>query len=171
MSNQSNNTLPTNLNLLAIEQNWQIIYEKANRTNTKLIERPTSELVILSKNHEQNIVTRILKKWLSLKAKQYLTPLLHNCSETTNLTYSSVNFRNQKTIWGSCSSLKKISLNIHLLFLPTNLVKHVLLHELCHTVHMNHSAKFWQLLRMFDSNCEQHKLELRNAGKLYAHTI
>ena len=60
--------------------------------------------------------------------------------------YRKASFRNQKTIWGSCSHDNNISLNINLIHLPSHLIDYVLLHELVHTKVKNHSSRFWQTL-------------------------
>lgn len=60
--------------------------------------------------------------------------------------YRSAGIRNQKSRWGSCSSGNNISLNIHLLNLPAHLRDYVILHELVHTEHKNHSKHFWARL-------------------------
>ncbi len=81
------------------------------------------------------------KKWLTQRAKENLIPWLKRVSDETELPYSSVSIRQQQTRWGSCSSRGSISLNARLLFLPPELVTYVLVHELCHTRYLNHSAE------------------------------
>jgi hypothetical protein len=77
------------------------------------------------------------------KAREVLLPWLDRAGRRTGLAYSALRVRRQKTRWGSCSSRGTISLNAKLLFLPPDLVDHLLLHELCHTRHMNHSEAYW----------------------------
>jgi predicted metal-dependent hydrolase len=67
----------------------------------------------------------------------------------TSLPYNRVSIRGQKTRWGSCSSDKNINLNYKLLFLEPEFVKYIIIHELCHTIHLNHSREFWQLVGDF----------------------
>ena len=77
-------------------------------------------------------------------------------------SYNAVSLRNSRTRWGSCSNRKNISLSIYLQLLPTHLSDYVLLHELCHTVEMNHSATFWALMdKVTDGRARSLRRELR----------
>ena len=78
-----------------------------------------------------------------IKAQEDLFSRLDYFSDKYNLPYRRVSFRNQKTRWGSCSSQNNISLNINIAYLPEKLQDYILLHELCHIRHKNHSKKFW----------------------------
>lgn len=63
-------------------------------------------------------------------------------------------------------SPKARSLNLKLLFLPPVLVRSVFVHELCHTVHMNHSRKYWRFLMATEPNCIALDKQLRTAWRL-----
>ncbi len=75
-----------------------------------------------------------------------------------------VSVRNQATRWGSCSSSGTISLNWRLVLLRANLQDHVIYHELAHVQQMNHSSKFWNLLRAYDPQTDAHNEQLNPAG-------
>lgn len=77
------------------------------------------------------------------KAQHTLFDRLAHFSALHNLPYRHAAFRCQKTKWGSCSSQNTISLNINIAFLPEHLQDYILLHELTHVRHKNHSGKFW----------------------------
>ncbi|MCL1937814.1 MAG: M48 family metallopeptidase [Candidatus Azobacteroides sp.] len=100
---------------------------------------------------------------LRQKAEAFLPGELERISKTYGLTYKKLKIRKSKTRWGSCSSKQSISLSFYLVLLPRHLIEYVLLHELCHTIEMNHSSAFWSLLdRYTDGRSKQLKRELSN---------
>jgi predicted metal-dependent hydrolase len=107
----------------------------------------------------------VLRRWLTRYAQQQLEPWLRRVSVETGLTFTQVTIRGQKSRWGSCSRRRTISLNYKLLFLPPHLVRHVLIHELCHTQHLNHSAKFWALVSQKEPAYRPARVELRSAWR------
>jgi len=93
---------------------------------------------------------RVLQPWLRRVGTAHLDPWLGKVSRETGLGYQTLQVRGQKSRWGSCSSRGSISLNYKLLFLPCELVRYILIHELCHTVHPNHSPRYWNLVARFE---------------------
>ena len=88
----------------------------------------------------------VLRKWLARRAQKDLAPWLRQLGFKLILPCRNISVRGHNTCCASCSNRKDISLNFKLLFLPRPLVHYVLVHELCHTVHMNHSKQFWALV-------------------------
>lgn len=160
---QKNAPLPRSIHFKAINETWKIQYRSSDYAFIRLhSEKHTLTLTGNVKN--KRLVKHALQKWLKQYAEVVLPPLLETISKETRLHYRSLTIRNARSRWGSCSNEKKISLNAKLLFLTPRLVHHVLLHELCHTVHLNHSKKFWDLLTNFDAQTERYKKELLQAS-------
>jgi predicted metal-dependent hydrolase len=96
------------------------------------------------------------------RAINYLPDEINRLAKQHGLNYQAVKIRKSKTRWGSCSSKATINLSFYLMLLPSHLIEYVLLHELCHTIEMNHSVAFWALLdRHTNGNSKELRKELR----------
>ncbi|MEN8192545.1 MAG: SprT family zinc-dependent metalloprotease [Bacteroidota bacterium] len=94
----------------------------------------------------QSSIRKGIERALQKEAKEYLPLRVDHLSKKFGLDYHQVFCKNLKSRWGSCSVRNNINLNIHLMRLPDELIDYVILHELCHTVHKNHSKRYWNKL-------------------------
>ena len=83
------------------------------------------------------------------RARLDLPPRIERLSELTGLKYSRLTVRVARSRWGSCSGRNNISLSLFLMELPEHLRDFVIIHELCHTVHHNHSLAFHTLVNHY----------------------
>ncbi|TVR75006.1 MAG: DUF45 domain-containing protein [Marinilabiliales bacterium] len=104
------------------------IYEKANGDPRKRSVSPGAE------------------EDLRLRARACLPGRTAMLAKEHGFTFRRVTVRRSRTRWGSCSAVNNINLSIFLMNLPEHLIDYVILHELVHTVHKNHSGDFWALL-------------------------
>lgn len=93
---------------------------------------------------------RLLQGWLKRAAGERLAPRLMRLADDLNYSVARVAIRCQRTRWGSCSTRGTVSLNCSLVFLRPEVVRYLFVHELAHTVHMNHSAAFWRLVERLE---------------------
>lgn len=138
--------LPEQLQLRAIGQIWQVQYYPTQASRITLTEKGKSLIILRGCTQNEEACKSLLQQWLTHKAYQRLVPWLWSVSQELDLLFNKAAVRGQKTLWASCSQQKNISLNYKLLFLPPHLVRYVLIHELCHTIHLNHSSHFWDLV-------------------------
>lgn len=138
--------LPKTLEFRAFHQTWEINYQPSPQSGILIGSYAPSQVTLQGDCLVPSFCAQALRQWLQKKGRSLLLPWLDRLSQETGLAYTSGGIRNQKTLWGSCSQQQKISLNAKLLFLPPELVRYVLIHELCHTVHLNHSPQFWALV-------------------------
>lgn len=94
-------------------------------------------------------------------ARQVVHERLAHWNQHYNYSWNRVAIRNQKTCWGSCSSLKNLNFSYRLLFLPEHLRDYIIVHELCHLVEMNHSRNFWALVEQTLPHHRKLRAELR----------
>ncbi|MGC1306870.1 MAG: SprT family zinc-dependent metalloprotease [Phormidesmis sp.] len=152
--NQSTN-LPKDLDT------WKVFYQPGNGRETRCAPALGNRLTVSGNIAQSASCHAVLRKWLAHRAHKDLTPWLRQLGFDLDLPCRRISVRGQKTRWASCSSAKDISLNYKLLFLPRPLVHYVLVHELCHTVHMNHSKKFWALVAKKQPDYEQWRAQLK----------
>lgn len=163
--------LPTCVLLPLLNQQWFIVYEP-KLSKPRLRELRTGELILNVDEANDIQVTRLLRAWLRRKAEQVLPPLFSSLSEALGLPYRSLSIRSQSSVWGSCSHDHSIRLNDRLLFFPLPLARHIMIHELCHTKFLNHSASFWALVKSYDPEYVNHKKVCRtfqNQLPVWAH--
>jgi len=107
----------------------------------KLIEKIQKQAVQTSRPSPEIDETALRRR-----AQSVLPAQLAKLARLHGFQYSGVTIRKSRSRWGSCSTKKSINLSLYLMLLPEHLIEYVLLHELCHTVQMNHSPAFWALL-------------------------
>lgn len=100
-------------------------------------------------------------KLLRKKAREYLPYRLEYFAKLYGYSYDHFRLSHAKTRWGSCSSNRTISLNIGLMKVPAELADYVILHELAHLNHMDHSKEFWAEVGAHDKRYKIHDKELK----------
>ena len=155
--------LPRSIVFQTPKRGWTVEYRKHNRP-VRVRERG-STLEVTGDVSDKEQVRQALLRWVKKQGSIYLKPRLKIMAETMGISYASVSIRLQKSRWGSCSAKRNLSLNAALLFLPDPLVRHVLIHELTHLKHLNHSNCFWHDVARFDPDYQTHRKQLKQYAK------
>jgi len=113
---------------------------------------------------EPDSLSLSIKKWYKNKFKEIALPRVAYFANKHNLMVNQVRIKNQKTMWGSCSSKNNINLNYLLLMAPMGVIDYVIVHELVHTIHRNHSADFWDSVESIMPEFQEHKRWLKKNG-------
>ncbi|MDP2951541.1 MAG: M48 family metallopeptidase [bacterium] len=100
-------------------------------------------------------------KEYKLKAQGFIKERVRYLNKSYGFAFNKITIKNQKTRWGSCSKKGNLNFNYKILFLPKDLADYIIIHELCHLKILNHSKKFWQLVKQQMPNY----LEIRKALK------
>lgn len=162
--------LPETLTLPAIHYERPLAYVEQAGDRLRIHEFP-DRLELHGPVARPSRSQQALQQWLRRRARRELGVWLDRISEATGLAYQRLSIRGQKSRWGSCSSEGNISLNYKLLFLPPEKVSYILLHELCHLRHMNHSPRFWQFMESLLPGAREVDRQCQHAWQYIPHWV
>jgi predicted metal-dependent hydrolase len=145
--------LPTRVKFRFVDDTWSVSHVPG-KGRPRLRVTP-GELLLNGGLPDEPGIFLLLQGWLKGQGRRWLVPRLDDLSRETGLKFSHSQVRLQRSRWGSCSSRGGISLNAAAMFVEPALVDYLILHELCHTRHMNHSGRFWHLLDSFAPGARQ----------------
>ena len=112
---------------------------------------------------ESKLLENLTKRYRSAARTMFEQRCAYYCQYTGG-HYTSITVRDQKTRWGSCSSRGTLSFNYRLVFAPQTVLDYVVVHELCHLTHMNHSRDFWNLVGSVMPDYKSHRKWLKEHG-------
>jgi len=120
-------------------------------------------------HHQNTNIKKLLEQWLQKEAELYITERTHDIANTMREAsrIRDITYRKTRSKWGHCTSSGDIQFNWLLIMAPPDIIDYIIIHELSHLKHMNHSAQFWQRVAQFCPNFKQHRQWLKsNAHKL-----
>lgn len=100
-------------------------------------------------------------------AREKIMPLVEEYAQIIGVTYGQVAIRAQKTRWGSCSLSGNLNFNCLLALCPEGVMRYVVVHELCHRKHMNHSKEFWDEVAEYMPDYKEQRAYLKKNGSMY----
>lgn len=151
--------LPSHVSLAFDNSSTPVVYTTGPlQMNFDMFAESSTEKIVIAADSQRERCSQ-LRGWIRRRARESFPAMLAEISTRTGLEFNRLSIRSQKTRWGSCSTRGNISLNDQLLFMPAKTVRYLMIHELCHTRHLNHSKAFWALV-------EHHCADFRSHEKL-----
>ncbi len=157
--------LPATVTLRATGESLTVAYREL-RAESVTARESRSTLTLSGATYDEAACTAALRRWLTRRAHAVLGPMVSELASAHGFTVTRVRVGLQRSRWGSCSPRGTVSLNAKLLFLPPELVRYVILHELCHTRAMDHSPRFWAILAEHDPGFQRHRGALKDVERL-----
>jgi predicted metal-dependent hydrolase len=101
---------------------------------------------------------------LADKAVQVFVAKVEHYAPIVGVTYGRITIRNQKTRWGSCSAKGNLNFNVALMRAPIEVLDYIVVHELCHRRHLDHSREFWDDVEKVIPDYRIHEKWLKDNG-------
>ena len=156
---------PQAFDLPALAESWRVEYRPTRSQTVGARTDQAGRILVSGAIEDVEACQAALRRWLARHAKVALSSWLTNVAQQTGLRYTDLAVKNQRTRWGSCTAHGRVSLNCKLLFLPRELVRHVIAHELWDSLESNHSSRFWAHLRQFEPGADSLHGRIRDAWK------
>lgn len=106
-------------------------------------------------------IQKQIEEFLKKTAHKYLATRTALLAKKMGVTYKNLSLRQQASRWGSCSSKGNLNFNWRLVHYKPEIIDYVIIHELAHLIELNHSKRFWEIVKKYDSQYLLHKGELR----------
>ncbi len=147
--------LPAKIILPGIGRSVVVAYRPDPKLKSVRYRESGDTVVVYGPVEDEAQCVKALRRWLAAVARRELVPQLRQLSLQYNLPYKKTQIRAQRTCWGSRSSTGTISINLCLLFVKPPVVRYLMVHELSHGRHMNHSRSFWALVAKLEPGYRQ----------------
>ncbi len=157
---------PQQIDIPLLQQTLQIHYLPASDYQVTANYNGNNSLTLSGMTDNTELCIQVLQQWFQRYARLPLGQLLAHTAEATGLKYNHYRIKAQRTRWGSCSSKGNINLNYKLALMPERWARYTVLHELCHTVELNHSNRFWALVAQFMPDYQTIHTEMKEATRM-----
>lgn len=118
-----------------------------------------------SLNQTQDHIRRTIGQWYQQRAEERLPEIVAQIAATIGVNYGAIEIRHFKSRWGSCRADGRLQFNWRLMMAPRPVIEYVIIHELCHLIHLNHSPAFWRVVEIHMPDYRQHRIWLRENGE------
>lgn len=132
-----------------------------NRCKCEEVQISNDEMLIPVEYNIHNVIA-----WMKRELEKILRQRVPYYAEIMNVEYAKVRLTNAKTRWGSCSGKNNLNFTWRLIMCPIDVIDYVIVHELSHVVHKNHSSEFWTLVKAIYPSCKEMRSWLKLNGKI-----
>jgi predicted metal-dependent hydrolase len=159
---------PSNLKTLKfLGQDYKLNLNESAGSVIKVIFNKSEFQVFIPRSMKDNrneYIRDALEKWYRVQAKAILEDRTVHYAEKLKVKPERIVIKDQKTKWGSCSSKGNINYNYRIVMAPMNIIDYLVVHEMCHLIHMNHSKDFWKLVESILPNSKVYREWLKVNG-------
>ena len=158
--------IQTGSRLYYLGKSYYVQLIKEERRGVEVVFVYSKFLIRVPENVAQAALHQAIESFYKSKAAKKIIPLAKKWAEVMQTTPSHISFRKADKRWGSCSPTNRITFNYHLVKLPVSLIEYVVVHELAHIHHKNHSPEFWSLVGKFLPDYREKEKKIKGFEKL-----
>jgi len=151
-------------NLQILDESYELIIKKSSMDSV-VIFKDEHKIYANTSSLSSVHLRKLLDAKFRIFALTLITLSIKELSYKYHFNYHRISVKNTTSRFGSCSSTNNLNFNWQIILFPINIFRHILLHELTHTIHHNHSAKFWQQLETYDPDWKTNRRYLRVHGQ------
>ncbi len=126
--------------ILFLGREYEVVHTKGFTNGARF---NNGKLEVITRIKSKAELKRVLKNWYRKQAKDILECQVARLNKEHGYNINRVCIKNQKSLWGSCSSERNLNFNMKLVMVPLEVIDYIIIHELTHIDHLNHSKRFW----------------------------
>lgn len=97
----------------------------------------------------------LVEAWSRAQAQEILPQKVAVWAQKMGVEYNNIVIKDQKTLWGSCSQKKNLNFSYRLIKMPLSIIDYLIVHELAHLIHFDHSPEFWSCVQSYIPNYKE----------------
>lgn len=152
---------------LYLGRNYSLQIEHDELAHVPEVKLLRGKLVVRILTRDEESIKKALQRWYQGKAVEKIWERVNYFQDQFDVKPAKVIVKEQQKRWGSCSAKGNLLFNWKTIMAPSSVVDYIVVHEMCHLVHLNHSKQFWQLVKTILPDYEVRRKALRDNGMMY----
>lgn len=142
----------------------QLCWDKSATKPEVAMQKDT--LLVRTSTEDKVIIKNAIELWYKNKARELIRERINHYQPAIKISPNRVTVKNQKKRWGSCSSKGNLNFNWRIMMAPLEIVDYIVVHEMCHLIHLNHSREYWQLVAAILPDYKKRRQWLKKNGAM-----
>lgn len=127
------------------------------------VELKDKTLEVIVPERDEDLIKKLLTRFYKQQCKKFVESRIRVYQSNFKMKPKNIKISSNKKTWGTCNSLRELTFNWKLIMAPVDIVDYVVVHEMCHMIHLNHDRSFWRLVGKYIPNYEEHQQWLKES--------
>jgi Predicted metal-dependent hydrolase len=138
--------------------------ESGSRVKNPKVKLYRGKFIVKASNKNEEDIRKAMEQWYRDRAKEVIETRVKYYQRFFNIEPTEIRIKEQKKRWGSCTSKNELLFNWRCIMAKSNALDYIVVHEMCHMYHKDHSKEFWELVASVLPDYELRKEWLKNYG-------